>query len=225
MLTSRPEWLYKIVDVDNLDHIQSELQYIFQNHYHQIYSNVSNEIGDLLDTNPNLDINKDGTTNQLINIDKELLFKYAPCYIDLLKKLDLYDRWGHTYFAITIPEIKEYVIHKDRDDWLEKCFGFNLPVQNCKDSYTIFYKIKEGITPHTGMPCYIEVPCFFKDDVEYEIGRLPSSQPAFINNNYPHSGFTEHNLFRVLSTTRFHPEIFDYPFENFTSIMPRNENI
>jgi hypothetical protein len=208
MPISRPEWLYKIVDIDNLDHIQSELQFIFQHCYKDTINH-----------------HLDKLTNQLNEIDKKLIFKHAPVYVELLKQLNLYDRWSRTYFSITTPEVTEYIIHKDRNDWKEKCFGFNLPVQNCQDSYTVFYKIKQNATAYTGMPWYPWVPCWSKDDVEYELGILPSIQSAFINTSYPHCAFTNHNLVRVICTTRFHPEIFDYPFENFTSIMPHNENI
>jgi hypothetical protein len=191
---SKPTWLYKPINVDNLENIQKEFRYI-----HTAYmSNLFKEV----ESNP----------DHLWSIDKELIETHAPTFIELLTKLDLYHRWGFTAFSPTSSSHTQAMAHIDNIDWTARSYGLNLPIQNCQDSYTVFYKTEVEGTCGL-MPWYENSPCFLDNELIEELGRLPAAMPAFVNVTYPHRSLSEHKEFRLVITTRFFSEIHDYDFD------------
>ena len=203
---SKPTWLYKPINVEKIQEIQKEFQFIHETYYSDLISKWVDQ--KLMD--------------HLFPIEKQYIINHAPEFINLLKILNLYDRWALTIFSPTAePYNKKFIAHIDNKDWVKRSYGLNLPVQNCHDSSTVFYKTKtqEGICGI--MPWYPEAPCFLDDQLDEELGRLPSSQPAFVNVTYPHRPQTDHGLPRLIASTRFHPELHDYDFDRLEFAIDR----
>jgi hypothetical protein len=190
--TSKPSWLYKPIEVPNLDIIQHEFKEMFKSFGHDVFSKY--------------DVN-------IAGINKSLLEKSAPAYIQFLKEINLYDRWYSSFWAGTIGDgADKCTAHVDCADWTERSFALNIPIQNCHNSYTIWYdvEISEGIENYGLASRYPGSLGFLEKDIKGEIGRLPSTQPAFINVGLPHRPMTFHNEPRLSISTRFSPELFDY---------------
>ena len=92
-------------------------------------------------------------------------------------------------------------------------YGLNLPILNCKDSYTVWYNTKDGAGMTNYKKRYPTTPFYLEKDVYEEIGRVSSMQPAFINVSIPHRPEVHASVDRIAITTRFTPEIHDYDFD------------
>ena len=196
MITTRPTWLYKLVDIANLDSIRSECFAVFNNHYSNAFNNR-------------------GFT--FYRADKEILRAEAPNYTQALQDLGLYERWATSVFVGTMGNnrYEDSPVHVDHDDWQHRCFSLNMPVVNCKDSYTVFY---EANTTKSTAP----IPEWVGDDVAYkaggtfqeedcrEIGRYNVEHPAWVNVAIPHRAVNDNADMRLIISTRFWPEIYDY---------------
>ena len=193
-ISSRPTWLYKPINVDNLQTIQKEFKHIHTTYMDDLFDIAGKDI------------------DRLWKIDKDLIKTHAPTFIELLKKLNLLDRWALTAFSPTVATYTKSMVHIDNADRNIRSYGLNLPIQNCEGSYTVFYETKGKGTCGI-MPWYKDSPCFLDHEIIGELGRLPTLQPAFVNVSYPHGSLSEHEDFRLLISTRFFPEIHDYDFD------------
>lgn len=182
-----PTWLYKPVEVDNLSLIQEELMPI-----------LYREIPDF-----------DNDPPHFIYVPRENIEPYAPRYTEFIASLGIVNRWYGSALVTTNRGIP-YPIHVDGLDWHQKCYGLNLPLINCDDTYTVFYdaeieteaftsrgdpknsarKIKPGTTPT-------------------EIGRWESNKPAWINTRIPHCPLSNHTRPRAIISARFYPEVHE----------------
>ena len=201
MITTKPTWIYKPVHVPNLNKIRKEFQYIHENFYIDLIPNwIENQLMD-----------------HLFPIEKEHVETYAPTYIQFLKDLGLYSKWALTIFSPTAaPYNKKFIVHVDNYNWETRSYGLNVPVQNCHDSWTVFYKTKKAEGTRGIMPWYPDAPCFLDHELDGELDRLPAEQPAFVNVNAPHRPQTEHGLPRLIASSRFYPEIHDFNFDQFS---------
>jgi hypothetical protein len=186
-----PEWLYKPIVVDNLTTIQQEFQTIVNTHYTTMFD--------------------DWKSSWLYPIDRTIIEQSAPTYITWLKELKLYDRWATSFFATSYGTSgNEQTVHIDNIDYKERCFSLNIPILNCEDSWTVWYKTKENSGVAGYIPHYSMALGFSELDIEGELGRMPATQPAFINVGLPHRPWSNHVEPRIILSTRFNPEIFDY---------------
>ena len=192
---SKPTWLYKIVNVPNIDNIKKECLAIFYAHYPDVF-------GDR------------GFT--FTYIDQDILRAEAPTYIDYLKSLNLYDRWTKSGFIGTkgIERVKDSPIHVDSEDWQTRSYALNIPVINCENSHTVWYDVKEyhddayrGDDQTT--KGYGTARCF-KPETSTEIGRLATINPAWINTTVPHRAENDNSDLRLIISTRFWPEIHEF---------------
>ena len=110
----KPEWYYKPIVVPELSLIQDE---------------VNKFLPDLLSTQQEIGF---------YYIKRDQIETLFPCYTAMLKKMGLIDRW--TYSAIIATEgHREFPIHIDSLDWEDRCFGLNIPILNCENSWTVWY--------------------------------------------------------------------------------------
>jgi hypothetical protein len=171
--------------------IQKEFQNIFELHYSTMFANWR--------------------SSWLYPIDRAVVLAQAPSYVGWLKEIKLYDRWSNSVFSTTYgSEGNNQTIHTDNVDCNKRCFALNIPILNCHDSWTVWYKTKEnsGIAGH--IPHYPMATGFSDEDAGDELGRMPASQPAFVNVGIPHRPWADHEEPRIVLSTRFDPEIFDY---------------
>jgi hypothetical protein len=195
MITTRPTWLYKLVDIANLDSIKSECLNVFNKHYSNAFGNR-------------------GFTFTII--DQDILRAEAPSYIQVLKDLKLYERWNTSVFAGTMGNnrYEDSPIHVDNDDLNTPCYSLNMPVVNCENSYTLFYKSN---TPGPTAP----IPEWITDAASYkaggifqeedcrEIGGHNVEHPAWVNVAIPHRAVNDNADMRLIICARFYPEVHD----------------
>ena len=188
-----PTWLYKPTNVSNINAVQKELLDIQATHYSDLFN---------------------GRGFTLTYLDKELVKTSAPSYVQMLSELGLYDRWTSTLIIGTTGEsrLEDSAIHVDTENWQERCYGLNLPLLNCEDSYTVWYDAKEkdanayiGNEHITGQG----TARTFTNNAT-EIGRMSATQPAWINVCIPHRPECDHNKTRLILSTRFWPEVHEY---------------
>jgi hypothetical protein len=198
------KWLYKPVNIDAI--ILSKIQTEFINIFNLLYPTVFED--------SQFGIHAE----RFAFLNKDHILEYAPTYINLLKEMNLYNRWRMSGFCAT----KNYTsklctAHIDQIDWIRNSVSFNLPIQNCHNSYTAFYDVggAGGNEHHDREDIYPNSLRFASDDLKSEIGRISVTQPSFINVTIPHRPVTNHDELRIILCARFTPELFDYDFENF----------
>jgi hypothetical protein len=183
-----PTWCWKPFDI--LDSELSQIQKEFQSIQQQLFP----------------DLNK----NNFLYIDKDTLEYQAPAYCQFLKRVELYERRSNTAI-ISNQRDHAFPIHADGDNEANRCFALNLPVYNCDQSYTVWYKGTRSDRPgeYTDVSDKRSYAIFYDEATAVEIDRMPASTPAIVNISVPHRPVTLHNNLRYLVSTRFNPELFD----------------
>jgi hypothetical protein len=203
-MMTKPTWLYKPITIPTLPQIQKEVLNLINNYYSDVFS--ENAFGK--------------ESSQYLGIEIDQLRDHAPTYMQFLKDLKLYDRLSAFTLVGTLNGLtaKPAVVHVDDRDWTFQCFALNLPLQNCKNSYTVWYEtvVDEGISiPNSENPSdpyyfFRNVNGWHDNQLVKEIGRWEVSNPAFVNIGMPHRPESHHNDLRLLLSTRFSPEIFEF---------------
>jgi len=80
--------------------------------------------------------------------------------------------------------------------------AINIPLENCENSYTTFYKIKEE-EKHVFYPNFYLCGGLAPDSVE-EVERFTLSKPAALRVNVPHAVLNPTNELRHVATFRFY---------------------
>ena len=107
-------------------------------------------------------------------------FRNLPVLRDLMTSLNLYDYWFSTAIVETYTDLR---IHKDTGEFT---FSFNIPIQNTKDTYTVFYET-------IGQPKKMYIPNSYVDYMYYpieqttEINRFEMTEAAIINTQIAHN--------------------------------------
>lgn len=180
----QPDWFFKSIDVPELVDIQYELTSIL----------------------PTLIL--PATELTFFYIKRELIQDNVPSYVKLLDRLNVLDRW--TYSAIvTTQGNQEFPIHVDALDWETRCYGLNLPILNCEDSYTVWYDAPIDQTPTTYESDPRNSARFCNVDSAVELCRMPATTPAWVNISIPHRPQTYHTNLRAIISARFSPEVHD----------------
>lgn len=185
MTIEKPNWLYKPVSVDNLEAIQVELLPI-----------LYNVIPDFDNAFPTFKF-----------ISRNEIEKSAPLYSKFIESFGILDKWERSVIVTTNFDHK-FPIHVDHLDWKARAYGLNIPLINCDDTYTVFYDAEINMMP-VNNKAHPEnfARIIKKNSIATEIGRFPSSQPAWVNNSIPHTPVSKHNKPRALISARFEPEV------------------
>jgi hypothetical protein len=203
IINQSPKWLFRKVQVD-----KDELIIIQNNLKNFVYKTIGSTLKIPTSFIPSF-----------FFIEPSVIENYSPAYASLLKKLNLYDRWVQSGLSFTLKKFnrKKSGVHIDHYDTNIRCFSFNIPLLNCHDSYTVFYRSK---TECLGKRFNIHQMYRWEDhknslsieneDTLEEIARHSANDCAFINVSVPHQSVTDHDEFRVVLTSRFSPELHDY---------------
>lgn len=152
-----------------------------------------------------------------ISGNADLIKERCPSLTNYLKKINLLDRWKNT--GIVLLNNGSLPIHSDSLD-PQRIYALNIPVCNCENSYTIWYKVKDGVKPVIdgyGSPKKMIYSFqYTPEDVE-EIDRMESSNPAFVNVKIPHSGISFSESVRCLISLRFRPNLTEEEILNLTN--------
>lgn len=180
----KPSWYFKPIDVPELPDIQSEIIKIL----------------------PQLILPNEEFT--FFYIKREQIEDSVPSYRAMLSRLNLLDRWTYSAVVTTQGE-KEFPIHVDSLDWENRCYGLNLPILNCEDSYTVWYDAIATDTPSIYGENLRASARFYDTKTAKEVCRMPATTSAWINNSIPHRPVTNHTEFRAIISARFSPEVHD----------------
>ena len=192
---SKPTWFFKSIDVPNIDKIKEECMAVFYKHYPDVFGNR-------------------GFT--FTYVDQDILRLEAPTYIDYLKSLGLYDRWGKSVLIGTKGQerLKDSPIHVDSEDWKERSYALNIPLINCENSHTVWYDVKDldpdAYSGDDQTAKGYKSARGFNPATSKEIARLETANPAWINVSIPHRAENTNDNLRLIISTRFWPEIHDY---------------
>lgn len=184
---TRPSWLYKPINVPNLKVIQEEI------------------ILFLYKVRPNFDF----SNPDFIHIARKEIEPYTPMYAKFIDSLGILDKWDYSAF-ITLNNNLKFPIHVDSLNWDLRCYGLNLPIINCENTYTVFYDAEIESEPFKERNDPIRSSRVIKKNSEFkEIGRWDSNKPAWINISVPHAPVSLHSKPRALISARFLPELHD----------------
>lgn len=187
MEAKQPSWFFKPIDVPNLLSIQNEFQVI---------------LSELISMEEKY---------KYFHIDRARIESNVPSYAKFLENIGLLDRWIYSALIVTTSN-EEFPVHVDAMDWNSRCYALNLPIQNCDDSYTVWYDAKINTDPVPGDETSNRKLARLCYDAT-EICRMPATMPAWINISIPHRPVTYHNKVRAIISARFDPELHDYFLE------------
>lgn len=183
----QPKWLYKKIEVSNLVDIQQELLPIL----YKTYPDFDNE------------------PPHFTALQREEIEPYAPLYTSFIESLGILDRWSYCAFVTTNLN-KNFPIHVDSLIWQERCYGLNLPLINCDDSYTVFYEAEIEEMPFINYgDAKFSARVIKRGAKATEIGRLEANNPAWVNTSIPHAPVSNHSRPRAIISARFNPEVHD----------------
>jgi hypothetical protein len=150
-------------------------------------------------------------------VDTEIIKSQCFELNNFLKSINLLDRWKDT--GIVVLNNSSLVVHSDSIvPW--RIYALNIPIYNCENSYTIWYKVKNGAHPTVneyGEPNRKVYSFQYNSEDVEEIDRMESSNAAFVNVKVPHSGISMTNSVRCLISLRFVPNITEEEILNISS--------
>jgi hypothetical protein len=137
------------------------------------------------------------------------MFKDIP---ELVQAVELFKSWDELYnicIGYTLPNYRQ-VIHIDSythsigmDSTTSK-YALNIPIFNCDNSYTCWYKHKDPLNPkviewhHAGSTTYV-----YPFDDMIECDRVYWTKPLWFNILEPHCGFNYTDKERIMISVRF----------------------
>jgi len=183
---TNPKWLYKTIEVNNLRAIQAEILPI-------VFKKIPNFMTD---------------RPQFMHVMRDEIEPFAPRYTEFIKQHGVIEKW-HWSAIITTDLGVDFDIHVDSTDWKTRCYGLNIPIINCEDSYTVWYdaEIEGKVYDESDFRSVVRIQK--PNTVANEVGRLDTSQPAWINTSIPHRPESTHKRPRAIISARFDPELHD----------------
>ena len=188
ILTEKPSWFYKLIEIENLEEIQEELKSVL----YKMYPSFDN-------AKPNYVYHPRHTIETLV-----------PKYMQCMDSLGVLDRWRGSAIISTNNGLK-FPIHVDSENWLDICYGLNIPVINCEGTYTVWYDatISNEYADEPGVPKNALTKYIDKNKPIIEIERLETIHAAWVNVSIPHAPVSTHNKPRAIFSARFAPELHD----------------
>lgn len=189
------DWLYKPTTLNKtlIPIISKELEML----YYYVYS---------------LETTKKNTIASKFD-DVSAIKKFCACLGNELQRLKIDELLDHVVFTTCNTVLPIMPIHRDYHDQNIVCFGLNIPVINCEDSFIVWYEA--NLMMQSKMPSYSlgtdgvaqAIPA--DESSAKEIARMSCDRPYWINNFVPHNGVSVHSSTRIMSSIRFTPEIND----------------
>jgi hypothetical protein len=177
--------IYKLIYISNTKEIQQEI------------------LKSLLDKFDNLDNIPKGFSAA----DTSQLKKDCPALNKFLESKQLFSRWVGTGMSF----LKDSSLSIHSDSLIKnRIYALNIPIINCDNSYTIWYRLKDNIIPRldfykSGKESVLSYQ--YKDSDTEEICRLEINQPTVVNVKQPHRGISFSGKPRILISLRFREEL------------------
>ena len=200
--TKKPSWFYKPIHIENLEAIQQELLTV-------LYKKIPN-----FEDEPPVPLTEkyQQKVSSFHYTSREEIEPYAPLYTEFIRSLGLLDKWFASPIVTAYYQFK-FPIHIDNADWFTNCYGLNIPIINCEDTYTVWYDadIEYNKPFQSKSDTDIKsVTRLIKPNTPYtEIARWHMKDPAWINVSIPHAPVTYNKKPRAAISARFIPEIHD----------------
>jgi hypothetical protein len=124
--------------------------------------------------------------------------------IEILKKsVETLKPWNEIFdvAVVSTKQNSKLPIHIDYGPVEKIKYSLNIPVYNCEKTYTVFYKIKEGVQPTKKSAGINDYNGYKASDAE-EIDRIYLNKAAFLNTQIPHSAINPTNEPRIILTIR-----------------------
>jgi len=183
-----PKWLYKLIEIENLVEVQEELK------------------AALYKLHPKFD----NALPKYFYHSKDQLESMVPKYMAYMDLLGVLSRWRGSAIVSTNYGLK-FPVHIDSENWLDICYGLNIPVLNCEGTYTVWYDatVSDIYVNSPGVPQGGGTKIIDITKPITEIGRLEMVQPAWVNVSLPHAPLSTHKKPRAVFSARFEPELHD----------------
>jgi hypothetical protein len=133
---------------------------------------------------------------------------FSKCW-QLVKAIETLTPWSNVQGIVIIScsITPPFDIHTDNYD---TTYALNIPLLNCEDSYTLFYKVKDGQVPVSkAVEQTHNLPyTFYRPDQVEVIDKMYLHKAALFNVNVPHKPVTETDSVRLILSVRFFKEVF-----------------
>jgi len=172
----QPKWRYRHVEISNLRVIQTELFNAFTRVH----------VDDIDSMKPDYVFGRGYIVEQDMPQTKEYL-----------RSLGILERWAFVGF-VTGNKGQSLPLHVDTLDWKRICYGLNIPVLNCEDTYTVFYEAKLKDRAYSDKERKTAYIC--EEDGAVEIDRVECKNPMWINHTLPHKPIMKHDKPRIMAS-------------------------
>ena len=144
---------------------------------------------------------------------KETLFSTIPSVVfkactPLIAAVETIRPWDEIagIAVISVNNTTPMPIHTDTE--IDTVWALNIPIQNCVETYTSFYRILDNQTPEilSHEKTYSSTYANYRMDQVEEIDRLYLHKPAFFNTQVPHRAFNFSEEIRIILSVRFKTE-------------------
>ena len=177
-----------------------------------ILSAIQNEVVDHIDQY--LIIVDKGKT-LFVPCDTNKMKQSFPALSTYLKSRNLFARWARTGF-VNLPPNTALFAHIDNPYISGRKWTINIPIKNCENSHTIFYKTSQTILDkkrnnnvHGNLVQKID---FYPEEIT-EIDRVKTDSPYYCNVSQIHGATNPTNSNRLLLSLRFEPDIEDIVYD------------
>lgn len=146
--------------------------------------------------------------------------KHCPKFVQHLDSLGIGNILCGVGIIIVYPGTK-FPIHVDHEEDIKQQVGLNFPVQNCDNSFTVWYQNvtkNKNLNKEISGDTYTDQICEFTSDNPVEVARCELTRPVWINTGLPHTAESRNPSLRISASFRFNKEILDLlKNENFIS--------
>lgn len=160
------------------------------------------------------------TTSKIYYFKEDKIKKYCPEFVKHLNLINIGNLLCGVGIIIVYPGTK-FPIHVDHEEDITQQVGLNVPVQNCNNSFTVWYQnVNKTKYPDKEISgnMYTDQICQFDGDNPIEVARCELTKPVWINTGLPHTAESQNPGLRISASFRFHKEILELlKNENFIS--------
>lgn len=132
---------------------------------------------------------------------------FSKCW-QLVKAIETVTPWKNVESIVIISCSKAIPFDVHTDNYKNN-YALNIPLLNCENSYTLFYKTKDRESPVSkAVEQTHNLPySFYREDQVEIIDKMYLHKPAFFNVNIPHKPVSVTDEVRLILSVRFHKEV------------------
>jgi len=205
---STPEFIFKILEIQNIEEIKKELETFYSTHRSVQVINRKNKDGNsiMVLSDPQEEV-VDGVgpleQYSFVHLDSNYVSKCLPALMQYFADMGLGETERIAY--VSTPPYSVNTVHMDQGP---EVLALNFPLTDCSQSYTIFLKnngrleafyVDEIINNVAGKRKFMK----FVTDNPVELGRYTLNGPVLLNVKMPHGVVNEGSTLRAGISFRF----------------------